>query len=60
MSGCHFNSLPKEKYPNHFIVAAFSNELLTGKTFLPFKNSCLLTFPDDKAEILTICQFKSY
>ena len=52
MSVCTFNSSPKEEYSNLFIVAAFSNGSFSGKTSLPARNSYLLTFPDDKAEIL--------
>ena len=42
-----------------FIVAAFSSKY-SGKTSLPVKNSYLLTFPDDKAEILAACLSKLY
>ena len=52
---CAFNSLPKDKYLNFFIVATFSSKSFSGKTSLPIKNSFLLTFPDDKAEILAVC-----
>ena len=45
-----FNSLPNGEYSNHFIVAAFSSKFFSSKTYLPVKNSYLLTFPDDKAE----------
>ena len=53
---CFFNSLSNSEYSNHLIVAAFSSKSFSGKTFLPVKNSFLLTFLDDKAEILA----KSY
>ena len=54
MSVCAFDSLPKGKYSNLFIVAAFSNMYFSGKTSMPVKNPILLTFPKDKAEILII------
>ena len=60
MSVCAFNSLPKDEYSNLFILAAFSGKYFSGKTSLPVKNSYLLTLPDDKAEILTVCLSKSY
>ena len=49
MSVCAFNSLANGEYSNLFIVAA-----------LQVKNSYLVTFPDDKAEILAVCLSKSY
>ena len=55
MSVCAFNSLPNSEYSNLFVVAALSSMSFTGKTSLPVKNSYLLTFPDDKAEILAVC-----
>ena len=55
MSVCAFNYLPKIEYSNLFIVATFSS-----KTSLPVKTSYLLTFPDEKAEILAVCLSKSY
>ena len=48
MSVCVFNSLPKGKYSNIFVAAAFTNNSLSGKTSLQFKYSYLLTFCDDK------------
>ena len=60
MSVCAFNTSPNCEYSNHFIVATFSNKSFSGKTSLPFKNSYLLTFPDDKAEILAVYQSKSF
>ena len=54
MSVCDFNSLLNGEYSNHFIVAAFSSKSFSGKTSLPVKNSYLRTFPDYKAEILTV------
>ena len=50
MSLCFFNSLPKSKYSNLLIVAAFSNKSFTGKTSSLAENSCLPSFPDDKAK----------
>ena len=47
MSASAFNSLPKGKYSNHLIIAAFSNKSFSGKTSLPVKNSYLLASPDD-------------
>ena len=55
MSICAFYSLPNGEYSNLWISAAFS-----GKTSLPVKNSYLLIFPDDKAEILVVCLPKLY
>ena len=52
MSVCFFNSLPNGEYSNFFIVAAFSNRYLPGKTSSTVKNSYPLIFHDDKAEIL--------
>ena len=57
MSVCLFNSLPNAEYSNVLIVAAFSKKSFAGKTSLPVKNSCLSTFPDDKAEILAEISF---
>ena len=59
MSVSAFNSLLRGKYSNLFIVAAFSNNSFSDKTSLPVQNSYSLTFPDDKAEILTVCPSKS-
>ena len=55
MSICVFNSLPNGEYLDLFIVEAFS-----CKTYLLVKNSYLLTFPVDKAEILAVCLAKLY
>ena len=60
MSVYAFNPLPKGKYSNLFIVAAFSNKSFLSKTSFLVKNSYLLTFSDDKAEILAVYLFKSY
>ena len=55
MSVCAFKYLPLGEYSNLFIVAAFSRKSFSGKTSLLVKNSYLLTFLDDKAEILEVC-----
>ena len=60
MSACAFNFLPNGEYSNLFIAANFSSKSFSGKTSLPFKNSYLPTFPDDKAEISAVCLSKSY
>ena len=60
MSVCAFNSLPKCEYSNFFIVPTFSSKSFYGKTSLLIKNSYLLTFPYDKAEILEVCLSKLY
>ena len=55
---CHvilcFNSLPNGEYSNLFKSAAFLNKYFSGRTSFPVKNSYLLTFADDKAEILAV------
>ena len=48
MSVCPFNSFPKSKYSNLFIVEAFYNRSFSGKTSFPLKNSYLITFTDNK------------
>ena len=58
MSDCAFNSFPKGKYSHLFIVAAFSDKSFSGKTSLSVKSSYLLTFLDDKVEILAVCLSK--
>ena len=60
MSVCTFNSFPNGEYSNLFNVAAFSSLSFSDKTSFLVKNSCLLTFPDDKEEILVVCLSKSY
>ena len=60
MSVCPFNSLPKGEYSSLYITAAFSSKRFLGKASLAVKTSSLLTFPDDKAEILAICLSKLY
>ena len=42
------------------ILAAFSNKCSSGKTSSPIKNSQLIRFRDDKAEILAVCLSKLY
>ena len=59
MSVCASNSLPKGKYSNFFIAAALYRNFYLGKTSLLVQNSYLLTFPDDKADILAVCLSKS-
>ena len=59
MSVCAFNSLPNGEYSNLFVVAAFSNKSFSDKTSFPVRNSYLLTFPGDKAQILADCPSKS-
>ena len=60
MSICAFNYLYKGKYLNLLIVVAFSYKSFCIKTSLPVKKLYLLTFPDNKAEILAVCLSKSY
>ena len=43
------------EYSNLLILAAFSNKSFSSKTF---NNLFLLTFPNDKAEILAVCLSK--
>ena len=57
---CAFNSLPNSEYSKLFSAAAFSKKSFLGKKSLPVKNSYLLTFPDDKAEILAVFLSKLY
>ena len=60
MSVCAFNSFPNGDFSNLSIGAAFSNKFFSSKTYLPVKNSYLLTLPDDKAETLGHCLSKLY
>ena len=60
MPVCAVNLMPKGEYSNLFIGAAFSRKSFLSKTYLPVKNSYLLTFSDGKAEILAICLSKSF
>ena len=41
-------------------IAVLPRRSFSGKTFFPVKNSYLLTFPDDKAEMSAVCQSKLY
>ena len=54
----HFNLLTNDKYWNLLLLAAFSTKSFFSKTPLPFKNSYLPTFPDNKAEIFEGCLSK--
>ena len=54
MPVCAFNLLASGEYSNLFIIAVFSSKSLA------VTNSYLLTFPDDKAEILAVCLSKLY
>ena len=60
MSVYAFNSLPNGGCSNLFIVGGFSSKSFSGKTSLPVKNSYLLKFSYDKAEILGVCLSKLY
>ena len=60
MTVCTFSSLPNGKYSNLFNAAAFYSGYFSGKTSLLVKNLDLITFPDDKAEILVVCLSKLY
>ena len=55
MSVCPFTSLPNGDYSNLFNSVAFFNKSFSSKTSFRVKNSFLLTFPDDKAEMLAVC-----
>ena len=57
---CFFNSFPNGVYSNLLIEAAFSSKSFSGKLSFPVKNSFLLTFPDDKADLLAVCLSKLY
>ena len=58
MSVSVFNSLPNVEYSNLSIVVAFPKKTFSGKRSLLVKISYLLTYPDDKAEILAVCLTK--
>ena len=60
ISVCFFNSLTNGEFSNLLIVAAFSNKSFSYKTSFPVKNSYLLTFVDEKAEILAVCVSKLF
>ena len=51
MSVFALNPLHEGRYSNLFIIAAFSSKSFSSKTSLPIKNSYLVTFPDNKAQI---------
>ena len=57
---CFSKAFPNGEYSNLFNAAVFSNKSFYNKTSFPVKNSYLLTFPDDKAEILAACLSKFY
>ena len=60
MSVCAFTFLPNGEHLNFFDATAFSGQLFSINTSLPVKNSYLLTFPDNKAEVLVVYLSKSY
>ena len=60
MSVCAFNPLPKEKYSNLFIIAAFSRISFSGKMSLSLRNSYLPTVSENKTKILAVCLSKSF
>ena len=60
MSVCAFNYFPNGDFSNPSIGAAFSDKFFSSETYLPVKNSYLLTLPDDKAETLGHCLSKLY
>ena len=51
MPVCVFDFLLHGEYSKFFIVATFSSKSFSSKTPSLVKNSSLLIFPDDKAEI---------
>ena len=55
-----FYSLHNGEHSNRLVAAAFSNKSFSGKKSVLVKNSYLLTFPDDKAEILVVVLSKLY
>ena len=57
---CFFNSFPNGVYSNLLIEVAFSSKSFSGKLSFPVKNSFLLRFPDDKADLLAVCLSKLY
>ena len=52
--------MPHGEYSNLVILAVFSSKSFSGQIYLPVKNSYLLTFPDDKTGIFSVCQSKLY
>ena len=60
ISVCNFNCLPIHKHPYVLIVGDFSRaRLVSGTKSMSVKNSYLLTFSDDKAEIVAVYLSKS-
>ena len=57
---CFFNYFPNVEYSNLLIVAAFSSKSFSGKASLGVKNSYLLRFSDNKAEISAVCLSEFY
>ena len=60
MSVCDFNSSSKGKYSICFVVAVFCSKSFSEETSFPVRNSYLLIFPDNKAEILSVSLSKSF
>ena len=60
MSARAFNSLPNREYSNPFNATAFSRGYFSAKSSLTGRNSYLLTFSDDKTEILEVGLSKLY
>ena len=56
MSVSLFNSLPNGEYSNLSFVAAFLGKSFSSKRSWSVKNSDLLKFADNKAEILAVSQ----
>ena len=52
---CFFTSPPSGEYSKLLIVAAFSNKSFYGITSSLVKNPYIQTFPDDRAEISSVC-----
>ena len=57
---CTSKVFPNGEYSKLFNAASFSNNSFLDKISFQVKNSYLLTFPDDKAEILAACLSKLY
>ena len=60
MPVCFFNSPTNGEHSNLLIVATSFNSSFSCKTSSPFRNSHLLIFLDDKAEVLPVCLYKLY
>ena len=56
---CFAKDFSNGEYSNLFNAAAFSTKSFSAKTFLPVKDSYLLTFRDEKAKILAVSLSKS-